>query len=127
MKTAIRIIGLTLVLVTALFAATDNVTGKWTGSFVMTRDGETKDSTAYMDLKQNGTELTGTAGPSVDQQWPIQNGKVEGNKLTFAVQSDGPVVKFELTLADGHLKGEAKAEQEGRSMKAVLDLQRKTE
>jgi hypothetical protein len=127
MKTAIRVIGLTLVLVTALFAAADNVTGKWTGSFVVTRDGETKDSTAYMELKQNGTELTGTAGPSVEQQWTIQNGKVEGNKLTFSVQSDGPLVKFELTLADGHLKGEAKAEQEGRSMKAVLDLQRKTE
>lgn len=127
MKTAFRVIGFTLVLVTALFAAADNVTGKWTGSFVITMDGETREDRAYLDLKQTGMELTGTGGPNTDQQWPIQNGKVEGDKLTFEVKSDGPLIKFNLTLADGHLKGEAKAEHEGRSMKAAVDLQRKTE
>lgn len=127
MKTVIRVIGFTLVLATALFAAADGVTGKWTGSFVITMDGETKDEMALLDLKQNGTELTGTGGPNAEEQWPIQNGKVEGNKLTFDVQSGGPLIKFNLTLADGHLKGDAKAEHEGRSMKAVVDLQRKTE
>jgi hypothetical protein len=127
MRTIIRGIGLTLVLATALFAAADSVTGKWTGSFAITLDGETRDEKAYLDLKQNGTELTGTGGPSADEQWPIKNGKVEGDKLTFDVQSNGPLIKFNLTLADGHLKGEAKAEHEGRSMKAAVDLQRKTE
>jgi hypothetical protein len=127
MKTVIRVIGLTLMLATALFAAADNVTGKWTGSFAITLDGETRDEKAYLDLKQNGAELTGTGGPSADEQWPIQNGKVEGDKLTFEVQSGGPLIKFNLTLAEGHLKGEAKAEHEGRSMKAAVDLQRKTE
>ena len=101
------------------------VTGKWSGSFVINGpDGGTKDSEAYMDLKQNGTELTGTAGPSLDKQWAIQKGKVEGDKLTFEVQSDGPLIKFELTLSNDHLKGEAKAEHDGQSMKATIDLQR---
>lgn len=127
MRTVIRGFGLTLLLATALFAAADGVTGKWSGSFVITMDGETKDEMAYMDLKQKGTELTGTAGPSQDEQWPVQNGKVEGDKLTFDVQSGGPLIKFNLTLADGHLKGDAKAEHEGRTMKAAVDLQRRTE
>ncbi|MBI1761618.1 MAG: hypothetical protein HYR56_09305 [Acidobacteria bacterium] len=127
MKNVMRAIGLTLVLATALLAAADGVTGKWTGSFVITLDGETKDEMALLNLKQNGTELTGTGGPSADEQWPIQNGKVEGDKLIFDVQSGGPLIKFNLTLADGHLKGEAKAEHDGHSMKAAVDLQRKTE
>lgn len=127
MKTVLRVIGFTLVLATSLFAAADGVTGKWSGSFVITMNGETKDEMAYMDLKQKGAELTGTAGPSQDEQWPLQNGKVEGDKLTFDVQSGGPLIKFNLTLADGHLKGEAKAENEGRTMKAAVDLQRKSE
>ena len=127
MKTVLRVIGLTLVLATALLAAADDVTGKWAGSFVITLEGETRDETALLNLKQTGNELTGTGGPNADRQWPIQNGKVEGNKFTFDVQSDGPLIKFALTLADGHLKGEAKAEHEGRSMKAAVDLQRKTE
>ena len=88
-------------------------------------DGETRDDTAYMDLKQTGTELTGTAGPNENQQWQIQKGKVEGDKLTFEVQTEQPVIKFELTLADGHLKGNAKAEHEGKSMSAVIDVTRK--
>ncbi len=127
MKNVFRAIGLTLVLASALLAAADGVTGKWAGTFVITIDGETKDDVAYMVLKQNGAELTGTGGPNADQQWPIQNGKVEGNKLTFGVQSDGPLIKFDLALVDGHLKGEAKAEQDGHTLKAVVDLQRKTD
>src|SRR5215203_3634027 len=108
--------------------AAPDLTGKWSGSFLITGpDGQTKDDMAFMDLKQNGAELTGTAGPSPEQQWAIQKGKVEGNKITFEVQTNEPLLKFELTLIDGHLKGEAKGEHEGRTMKATLDLQRKVE
>ena len=116
-----------LFLAPALMAA-DDLTGKWSGSFVISSsDGDTKDSKAFMDLKQKGAEITGTAGESPDKQWAIQKGKVEGNKIAFEVQTEGPLIKFELTLVDGHLKGEAKAEHEGKSMKAAVDLQRQKE
>lgn len=107
-------------------ALASDLTGKWSGSFQITLNGETKDSQAVLDLKQNGAQLTGTAGPNADKQWPIQKGKVEGDKLSFEVQSDGPLIKFELTLSNDHLKGEARAEQDGQTMKAVVDLQRTT-
>ena len=108
--------------------AADDFTGKWSGSFIMTfSDGDTKDSTAFMDLKQKEAEITGTAGENPERQWSIQKGKVEGNKITFEVQTEGPLIKFELALVGGHLKGEAKAEHEGRSMKAAIDLQRQKE
>jgi len=116
-----------LFLAPALMAAED-LTGKWSGSFVMTfSDGGSKDSTAFMDLKQKEAEITGTAGENPDRQWTIQKGKVEGNKVTFEVQTEGPLLKFELTLVDGHLKGEARAEHEGKSVTAAVDLQRQKE
>ena len=116
-----------LFLAPALMAAED-LTGKWSGSFAITfSDGDSKDSKAFMDIKQKDAEITGTAGENPDRQWAIQKGKVEGNKVIFEVQTEGPLVKFELTLVDGHLKGEARAEHEGKSMKAAIDLQRQKE
>jgi len=127
MKKLVCALGFVLLLVPMLVASED-LTGKWAGSFIITNsDGETKDAVAYMVLKQTGSELTGTAGENPDKQWAIQKGKVEGNKVTFEVQSDEPLIKFELTLVGGHLKGEAKAEHQGRSMKVAVDLQRKAE
>jgi hypothetical protein len=119
------VVSFALLLVPALAAS--DLTGKWSGSFyITTSEGQEKDDTALLVLKQNGTELTGTAGPNADKQYTIVNGKVEGNKVTFEAQDGGTLIKFNLTLVDGHLKGEAKAEKEGRSMKAVIDLQRES-
>ena len=127
MKRLVGVFSFVLLLAPVLLAA-DDLTGKWSGSFVITSsDGETKHDMAFMDLKQNGAELTGTAGEAPDRQWAIQKGKVEGNKVTFEVQTEGPLIKFELTLVDGHLKGEARAEHEGKSAKAAVDLQRQKE
>ena len=49
-----------------------NVTGKWTGSLTVNGpDGQTKDSTALLVLKQAGTEITGTVGPNEDERHAI--------------------------------------------------------
>lgn len=122
-----------VLLTPALFAAED-LTGKWTGAFVTSMNGgEPKDDVAYMVIKHAGAELTGTAGPSVDQQWPIVSGKVtvatvagkESTKISFDVQlANGPLLHFDLELVDGHLKGNAKAEQDGMMMTAKVDVTR---
>jgi len=39
-------------------------------------------------------------------------------------QSDGPRVKFTLTLVEGRLKGDATAEQDGQKMSAKVDVGR---
>ena len=123
MKTLVRCF---LLFTVTLLAA--DVSGKWSGTFERTGpDGETKMSSSYMNLKQTGDEITGTAGPDENRQWPITNGKIEGDKITFEVQTDNPLLKFELRLIDGHLKGEARGEKDGKTMKAVLDLTRKAD
>ena len=114
-----------LVLLIAPVSAAEDFTGKWSGSFLATGpDGGTRDDTIFMDLKQKSTELTGTAGPSAEQQWPILKGSVDGNTLAFEVQSNRPLIKFSLTFADGHLKGDAVAEFEGQKLSAKVDAQR---
>ena len=124
-----------LLVVPTLFAAED-LSGKWSGTFVASMNGGASETeTAYMVLKHAGKELTGTAGPSEDRQWPILKGTVavagaapkQTTKVSFDVHADagsGPLLHFELELVDGHLKGNAKAEQNGMTMTAVLDLTR---
>jgi hypothetical protein len=60
---------------------------------------------------------------------PISKGKVETVKgvttLTFEITAEAPVpVVFELKLVDGHLKGTAKAEFDGRKFRADIDVER---
>ena len=102
--------------------AAEDFTGKWSGSFVITSPMQ-NDDVILMELKHKGAELTGTAGPKADQQWPLK-GTVDGNKLAFEVQSEGLALKFALTFADGHLKGEASAERDGTKFAATVDAQR---
>ena len=63
-----------------------DVTGKWSGSFDVTGpDGETKADTAFLNLKQDGGKITGTAGPNEEHQFDIKTGKIEGDKIALEV------------------------------------------
>ena len=109
----------------ALVAAPEaNVTGKWSGSFVVTRDGQTNDSTAYLVLKHTGSEITGTVGPNESEQYPIKSGKIDGEKITLLVDHDGRVVNFDLVFAADRIKGDVKMSREGQTATAKLDVGR---
>jgi len=36
-------------------------------------------------FRQNGNTLAGSGGPNTGEQYPIENGKVEGNRLMFEI------------------------------------------
>jgi hypothetical protein len=63
---------------TALYAA--DATGTWTGTFTPAGNDA---GPAHLVLKQEGTRLTGTAGPDESRQRPIQNGKAENGTVTL--------------------------------------------
>jgi hypothetical protein len=103
-----------------------DLTGTWTGT--LTRSGGQPGS-AHIELKQKGTAITGTAGPGPNEQFPLSNGKVTTVKgvtsVTFdATQTNGLVLKFDLKLVDGRLKGAATAERDGKKLEAALDVGR---
>ncbi len=115
---------LALICFAGLAAAAD-ATGKWSGSFVVTLDGETRDSTAFLDLKQEGTKITGQAGPNSERLNAIKVGTIEGNKIKLEVpQENGPTIHFELTINGDQITGEAKGEGDGRKMSAKVDVKR---
>lgn len=103
----------------------EDLTGKWSGSFITTQpDGTPSDGRIFMSLTHKALELTGTAGPNEQRQWPLK-GSVDGNKVTFDVQTDeAGIIKFTLTFVDGHLKGDAAAEVQGQKLSAKVDAER---
>jgi len=121
----------TLLLFTVLAAlagialADVNVTGKWSGSFnPVGPNGETKESTAVLMLKQSGADITGTVGPNEDEQYPIKSGKIEGNKITLEADHDGHTLKLDLVLNTERITGEAHMSREGQIMQAKIDVGR---
>ena len=103
-----------------------DVTGVWTGTFTRSTGDQ---SEAHFDLKQKGAEVTGTAGPGLDRMVEISNGKVTTVKdvtsVTFdATQPNGLVLKFDLKVTDGRLKGKATADANGEKREALIDVGR---
>jgi hypothetical protein len=90
-----------------------DLSGTWTGKFGITNASE-KEETAYLILKQTGSDLSGSVGPTAERQQAINKGKVtttaEGTTLTFDTGRRGHVITFELKLVDGRLKGTARDE-----------------
>jgi hypothetical protein len=119
-------ISVCLLLLTALTLSAADVTGKWTGSFDSVEpDGQTKSSTALLNLKQTGTEITGTLGPGEDHQMPIQNGKIEGDKIVLDVApEEGLKMQFKLVVAGDRITGDASMSRDGQTRTAKLDLKR---
>lgn len=110
----------------ALTAFGADVSGKYTGTVEFQNpNGESRKGEAYLDLKQEGDKLSGVAGPNESETYPIVNGKVEGDTLTFEVNTNNRQMKMVLKHDNGKLKGEATAEHEGTKMKALLELSRK--
>jgi len=116
---------LCLVVLAAVSMAAD-LTGKWTGSFnISAPSGETHESGIVLNLKQNGPELTGTAGPEEGEQYAIVNGKVDGAKVTFDVKrSEEQILKFELAIEGDRIKGGATMSANGETRTAKVDAGR---
>ena len=117
---------LVIVFALTLSAGAMDLTGTWSGSLkVTTPDGQAQDDSIHMILKQDGAKLTGTAGPSADQQMPIDKGVVTGNKATMEVAVGNGTFKFDLTLDADHLKGDVTLSGGPEPMKAKVDATRK--
>ena len=100
-----------------IFAVTLNaaeVTGKWEGTGELKfANGETRETRVYLDLHQDGQEVTGTAGPGPDRVLSISKGKLDGGKLMFEVvappesSGDGLVI-FDFTVSGDKMEGTVK-------------------
>ena len=112
----------------ATCAAAADATGKWSGTFTMAGpDGQPgQPNAAYMVLKQAGTTITGTGGPDETQQFAIEKGKIQGNKITGEVHdSDNVLYKLDLVLDGDHVKGDiAVTTPDGQTINGKVEMTR---
>jgi hypothetical protein len=114
-------------LAAALIAA--NVSGKWTGN-VEVQDpagGSVINTQVRAELRQKADAITGEIGRQEDREAePIQNAKLDGQRLTFEVSSAeaSGVIKFVLTLDGDRLDGEMSGSVDGTAITGKVHLQR---
>jgi hypothetical protein len=96
-----RWICLSILMVSAAWGA--DVTGNWTGTMVLTTGTR---GAAYLKMKQNGTVITGTTGPSDETQFPITSGRIDGNQVTVEAKPGEQVLKLALKLEGATLSGD---------------------
>lgn len=99
-----------------------DLTGKWLGSF--TPEGGEHDIPLLLILKQQGTTLSGSAGPNAGEQYPIENGRVEGKKASFQVTTGEWKFTYSLTGDRESLKGDLTLESPTESRTAKVTLNR---
>jgi len=82
-----------IALLTATLALAAGVTGNWSG--LITPETGEGPQPLYLVLHQSGDQLTGTGGPSAAEQHPMQNGRMQGDRLTFEVPAGTGTFVFE--------------------------------
>jgi hypothetical protein len=98
---------------TAVWAA--DASGSWRGTL---SDDQGAGDSALLILQQEGTKLTGTAGSNEGDRHPIQNGKVQGDTVTFEVQGPpGGILFFELKLNGDELAGKIEQRRDGQVLR----------
>lgn len=100
---------LTVCILFAGSLAAADLTGKWRGTITteMARDTTGGSIPAYMILAQSDGKITGSAGGDEKMQFKIQNGVLEGDRLTVeASPKQGSVLRFILIAKSDTLEGD---------------------
>ena len=103
----------------AMTAAAADIAGVWK-AMVDTPNGAMEST---LDLKVQGTKLTGTVTSSQMPSAQISDGKVDGDNLSFVVKRDGPngqfVINYKGTVSGDEMKIKIEIPQFDRSFDMV--------
>lgn len=115
---------LVMILAVASAIAAD-ANGRWSGTMsYRTSDGSERVGPALLILKQDGSTISGSAGPDDSERHEIQNGKSDNGNLTFDVPTGETIMKFNLKHEGDEIKGEITRQRDGETQTAKLDLKR---
>jgi hypothetical protein len=111
------------VLALAATAFSAGVAGNWKGGAY--RSDGTRTMDVVLVLKADAEKITGTVGPSPEEQIPITNAKLDADKLKFEVVTDEGVYYVDMTVAGDDLKGSAIRKIDGQESPPMkLELKR---
>jgi hypothetical protein len=113
-----RTIAVALLLV--MNAMAGDFTGKWSGSF--RADGADHDVPQLFILKQDKNKLTGSGGPDRSEQYPIENGTVDGDRIKFEITTGEWKFVYKLKATESRMTGdlELKSMDSSRTAKVFL-------
>lgn len=90
-------------------AVAQSIDGKWFSERKMERDGQSFTITQTFDLKADGSKLGGTVTVVFGDQEPrkidVKDGKINGNKFSFATVIDTPNGQFK-SIYEGTVEGD---------------------
>jgi hypothetical protein len=92
-----------VILLLAVNAIAGDLSGKWSGTFKV--DGGDHTVPQLFIFKQDGNKLTGSGGPNTGERYPIENGKVDGNRITFEITTGEWKFIYNLKTIDGRMAG----------------------
>lgn len=127
----LRCAGLFLLLWGPLASAAD-VSGRWTGSLEFkSPEGDAQSIPAHAEFKQQDGAISGSVWKDATRQFRIENGKIEGNSITFdfsAPEGDEDNVlvhKASLTVVSAEqVQGQIEFEAEGNKFTGKLTMTR---
>ena len=109
-----------VVLLLATFAMASDVTGTWTGTFKVS--GGDHSVPQVIILKQDGNKLAGSAGPDAGEQYPIENGKVDGDRVTFELTTGEWRFSYDLKRSGQEMSGNLTLKSVNNSSTAKVSL-----
>jgi len=115
----------TIAIVTLLVASVmaSDLTGNWSGIFKV--DGGDHTVPQLLILKQQGKTLTGSGGPNASEQYPIENGRIDGDEARFELTTGEWKFAYDLKqTAPGALNGTLKLQSLNDSRNAKVSLTR---
>ena len=112
MRRSIFLTPLVVLVISGAIAQTADVSGTWSGEMQQKQDsGDVAHTALVFVLKQAAGQVTGKAGPAEEPGQPINDAKLEGDRLTFSVTptagEKGPTWKFDLKVSGTRMEGRA--------------------
>ena len=104
-------------------AMASDLTGQWSGTFKV--DGGDHTVPQLFILKQQGKTLSGRGGPNASEQYPIENGRIDGDEARFELTTGEWKFAYDLKqTAPGALNGTLKLLSLNDSRNAKVSLTR---
>jgi len=97
-----KILAILLLLVSTAFAG--DFSGKWSGTFRAA--GADHDIPQLFILKQDGSKLTGSGGPDEREQYPIENPRIDNDKVAFEITTGEWKFSYHLKMSGPQLTGD---------------------
>jgi hypothetical protein len=113
---------LMVVVVLTLGFAAGSVSGSWHGSFRV--DGGDHDVPQLLILSEDGAKLTGTGGPDATERYPISNGQVNGDRVTFELTTGDWKFFYDLRDLGQQMNGKLTLKSTNDSRSAEVSLKK---